>query len=83
MPESYIVKTPVSHWYKNGVKSIKDVETLDQEFIKKKNDNPGRTYSAAPKPNGFTNFQQTDMSGQLGALEQLLADDLNKDKKTS
>lgn len=73
----------LENWYKNGVKSIKDVETLDQEFIKKKNDNPSRSYNVSPKPNGFTNFQQTDMSGQLGALEQLLADDLNKDKKTS
>ncbi len=73
----------LENWYKNGVKSIRDVETLDQEFIKKKTDNTGHTYSTAAKPNSFANFQQTDMSDQLAALEQMLADDLNQDKKTS
>lgn len=73
----------LENWYKNGVKSIRDVETLDQEFIKKKNENTGHTYSTAAKPNSFANFQQTDMSDQLAALEQMLADDLNQDKKTS
>lgn len=73
----------LENWYKNGVKSIRDVETLDQEFIKKKNENTGHTYNTAAKPNSFANFQQTDMSDQLAALEQMLADDLNQDKKTS
>ena len=73
----------LENWYKNGVKSIKDVENLDLEYMKKKADNAGQAYSASPKPNGFNNFQQTDMSDQLDALEQLLADDLNRNNKIS
>lgn len=70
----------LENWHKNGVKSLRDVEQLDQEFLKKKS----AAVTAAPKnSNGFAAFDQTDMSNQLDELEQMLADELNRNKKTS
>lgn len=37
--------------------------------------------AATKNPNGFANFKQTDMSNQLDKLEQMLADELNLDKR--
>ena len=37
--------------------------------------------AATRNPNGFANFKQTDMSNQLDKLEQMLADELNLDKR--
>ena len=73
----------LENWHKKGVKSIKDVESLDQEHLKNMAARDIQTYRATAKPNGFANFQQTDMSDQLGELEQLLADSLNKNDKIS
>lgn len=77
------VNAILEKWHKNGVKSIQDVEVLDQEHLKQMAEAQNRSYNSATKPNGFANFQQTDMSDQLSELEQLLADDLNRNKKTS
>lgn len=72
----------LENWHRNGVHTIRDVETLDQEFMKKKvSGTPQQT--APDNPNGFANFRQTDMSDQLDQLEQMFADALNLDKKTS
>lgn len=74
----------LENWHKNGVKSLRDVQQLDLDFMKKKTDNTVKTQTAASKnPNGFANFKQTDMSDQLGQLEQMLADELNLNKKSS
>ena len=72
----------LENWHKNGVKSIRDVEQLDQEFMKRKSDNASRGQTGS-NPNGFAGFKQTDMSDQLDKLEQMLADELNLNKKTS
>lgn len=74
----------LENWHKNGVKSLRDVQQLDLDFMKKKTDNTVKNQAAASKnPNGFANFKQTDMSDQLGQLEQMLADELNLNKKSS
>lgn len=74
----------LENWHKNGVKSLRDVQQLDLDFMKKKTDNTVKNQTAASKnPNGFANFKQTDMSDQLGLLEQMLADELNLNKKSS
>lgn len=74
----------LENWHKNGVKSLRDVQQLDLDFMKKKTDNTVKNQTAASKnPNGFANFKQTDMSDQLGQLEQMLADELNLNKKSS
>ncbi len=74
----------LENWHKNGVKSLRDVQQLDLDFMKKKTDNTVKNQAAAARnPNGFANFKQTDMSDQLGQLEQMLADELNLNKKSS
>lgn len=74
----------LENWHKNGVKSLRDVQQLDLDFMKKKTDNTVKNQTAAARnPNGFANFKQTDMSDQLGQLEQMLADELNLNKKSS
>lgn len=74
----------LENWHKNGVKSLRDVQQLDLDFMKKKTDNTVKNQTvAARNPNGFANFKQTDMSDQLGQLEQMLADELNLNKKSS
>lgn len=74
----------LENWHKNGVKSLRDVQQLDLDFMKKKTDNTVKNQTAAVRnPNGFANFKQTDMSDQLGQLEQMLADELNLNKKSS
>lgn len=74
----------LENWHKNGVKSLRDVQQLDLDFMKKKADTTVRNQTAASRnPNGFANFKQTDMSDQLGQLEQMLADELNLNKKSS
>ena len=74
----------LENWHKNGVKSLRDVQQLDLDFMKKKTDNTIKNQTAAARnPNGFANFKQTDMSDQLGQLEQMLADELNLNKKSS
>lgn len=74
----------LENWHKNGVKSLRDVQQLDFDFMKKKTDNTVKNQTAAARnPNGFANFKQTDMSDQLGQLEQMLADELNLNKKSS
>lgn len=74
----------LENWHKNGVKSLRDVQQLDLDFMKKKTDNSVKNQAAAARnPNGFANFKQTDMSDQLGQLEQMLADELNLNKKSS
>lgn len=70
----------LENWHKNGVQSIRDVELLDQEFLKKKSAATAQP-AATRNPNGFANFKQTDMSNQLDKLEQMLADELNLDKR--
>ena len=57
----------LENWHKNGVKSLRDVQQLDLDFMKKKTDNTVKNQTATVRnPNGFANFKQTDMSDQLG-----------------
>ena len=43
-----------------------------------KDDGKSRGQPRIVNPNGFANFKQTDHSEQLGQLEKMLADELNK-----
>lgn len=76
------VNAILENWHKKGVKSIRDVELIDQEFYQKKAENNTLAKAGSKNPNGFASFNQTDLSEDLDKLEKMLADELNSQKKS-
>lgn len=78
---SYIDKI-LENWHMNGVQSTLDVARLDNEFRESRADARKSGRSSAKNPNGFAAFTQAANADELGEIEQLLADELNRKKSS-
>lgn len=78
---SYIDKI-LENWHMNGVQSTLDVAQLDNEFRESRADARKSGRSSTKNPNGFAAFTQAASADELGEIEQLLADELNRKKSS-
>ncbi len=67
----------LENWYKNGVKSIKDIEKLDKEFHQKKSQQGEYEKRPSGKPNSFATFAARDMKNEIDEMEQLFLSEIN------
>lgn len=67
----------LENWYKNGVKSIRDIDKLDKEYAKQKAQVRGQTAKVTNKPNSFGTFASRDMGDELDEMEQLFLSEIN------
>lgn len=67
----------LENWYKNGVKSIRDIDKLDKEYAKQKAQTRGQAAKVTSKPNSFGTFASRDMGDELDEMEQLFLSEIN------
>ncbi len=67
----------LENWYKNGVKSIRDIDKLDKEYAKQKAQTNGQAAKVTNKPNAFGTFASRDMDDELDEMEQLFLSEIN------
>lgn len=67
----------LENWYKNGVKSIRDIDKLDREYASQKSQARGQTAKVMNKPNSFGTFASRDMGDEIDEMEQLFLSEIN------
>lgn len=67
----------LERWYKNNVKSIRDLEQLDKEYQEKKALDQERKTKPKTKTTSFSSFENKDMSKELKEMEKLLLKEVN------
>ncbi|MBP3327185.1 MAG: DnaD domain protein [Coprococcus sp.] len=67
----------LENWYKNGVKSIRDIDKLDREYANQKSQARGQAAKVMTKPNSFGAFASRDMGDELDEMEQLFLNEIN------
>lgn len=71
-------------WHKNNVKSLQDVERLDQDFANSfANEKGKQKHAAGSKVSDFNSFAQSkgNSNSELAELQQLLQNQVNKQKR--
>ena len=77
------VNSVLENWERKSVRNLSDVKTDEEDFAtrKMKQKSEGKRGGVAKvNPNGFANFNQSDMTEELNTLEKMLADELNGGK---